>query len=84
MIVDDIISSGTTLATLVRALCESGSAPPICCAVHGIFAGDAYEQLIGAGAAKIVTTNSIPHKTNAIDITGVLAGAVRNIAPQEH
>ena len=84
VIVDDIISSGTTLATLIRALCESGQPRPICCAVHGIFAEDAYEQLIAAGAARIVTTNALPHKTNAIDVTRVLADAARHIAlPQD-
>ena len=79
VIVDDIISSGTTLVTLIRALREAGSPRPVCCAVHGIFAGDAYERLIAAGAAKIVTTNALPHKTNDIDITPVLAETVRQI-----
>ena len=79
VVVDDIISSGTTLATLIRALCEAGNTRPICCAVHGIFAGDAYEKLIAAGAGKIVTTNSLPHKTNGIDLTSALASAIRRI-----
>jgi ribose-phosphate pyrophosphokinase len=84
VIVDDIISSGTTLATLVRALCDSGQSRPVCCAVHGIFADDAYEQLIAAGAARVVTTNALPHKTNAIDVTRVLADAARRIdLPQD-
>ena len=76
VIVDDIISSGMTLVTLIRALREAGNARPVCCAVHGLFADDAYEQLIAAGAAKVVTTNAIPHKTNDIDISGPLANAV--------
>lgn len=84
VIVDDIISSGTTLATLVRALCQSGQRRPICCAVHGIFADDAYEQLIAAGAARVITTNALPHKTNAIDVTRVLADAACRIElPQD-
>jgi len=84
VIVDDIISSGATLATLVRSLQESGRPRPVCCAVHGIFAEDSYEQLIAAGAARIVTTNALPHKTNAIDISGVLADAARRIElPQD-
>ena len=83
VIVDDIISSGTTLATLVRTLREAGSPRPVCCAVHGVFAGDAYEQLIAAGAAKIITTNALPHKTNDIDIAQTLAEAVRRLDPAE-
>ena len=79
VIADDIISSGTTLVTLIHALIEAGSPPPVCCAVHGVFAGDAYDRLRAAG--RIVTTNSIAHETNAIDITGALAEAVLSIAP---
>lgn len=84
VVVDDILSSGTTFATLVRTLRNHGTKPPICCAVHGIFSDHAEELLIAAGAAKIVTTNALPHSTNAIDVTPVLARAVRRIAlPQD-
>ena len=36
--------------------------------VHGVFAGDAYQDLIAPGVSKVITSNTIPHETNAIDI----------------
>jgi ribose-phosphate pyrophosphokinase len=50
--------------------------PPVCIAVHGIFAGDALNELTAAGAGKIVTTNTVPHVTNTIDITALLVQGV--------
>lgn len=81
VIADDIISSGTTLATLVAALRDAGSPPPVCCAVHGLFADNALARLSQAGAGRIVTTNSIAHQTNSIDITSALAESVIRIGP---
>jgi len=52
--------------------------------VHGIFAPDALEALQQAGAGRIVTTNSIAHPSNAIDLAPLLAGAVMRLwQPQE-
>ncbi len=35
-----------------------------------------YEQLLAGGADRIVTTNSVPHDSNAIDLSDVIAAAV--------
>ena len=48
---------------------------PICIAVHGMFADKADEVLSSAGA-RIVTSNSVPHRTNEIDITILLRSDV--------
>lgn len=76
VLVDDIISSGQTMAQTVRHCRAAGSAPPVCVGVHGVFAPDAFAALQQAGAAQVVTTNSIPHASNAIDLAPLLAGAV--------
>ena len=77
VLVDDIISSGQTMAQAVTQCRSAGSAPAVCVGVHGIFAPDALTALQQAGAARIVTTNSIAHPSNAIDLSPLLAGAVR-------
>lgn len=38
--------------------------------------GHAYADLLGAGAARVVTCNTIPHRSNAIDIGDTIADAV--------
>lgn len=76
ILVDDTISTATTMCTAVHQIIDAGYSPPICCAVHGIFSGTAYEDLITAGATRIITTNSVAHECNEIDIGVLLANAL--------
>jgi ribose-phosphate pyrophosphokinase len=73
---DDIVSTGSTLIQTIVRLREAGAEPPVCIAVHGVFAGDAELWLRTAGAAGVVTTNTIEHSTNAIDVVPALLPAV--------
>ena len=74
VIVDDIVSSGRTMIETVRHLKRLGL-PAVCVVIHAVFAGDAYEQLLAAGADTVVSTDSIAHASNAIPIAGLLAVA---------
>jgi ribose-phosphate pyrophosphokinase len=76
VLVDDIISTARTMAAAARLLTAQGFAAPDCMGVHGVFAGDALEVLHGAGVARILTSNSIAHETNAIDVSAPVAQAV--------
>ena len=69
VLVDDIIATGRTMVESVRGLLDLGFPRPVCIGVPAIFAGDAWQVLRAAGPAAIVTTNTIPHPTNAIDVT---------------
>jgi ribose-phosphate pyrophosphokinase len=51
---------------------------PICIAVHGLFADDSDLQLERAGA-RVVTTNSVPHRTNAIELRMLLSDGVKEV-----
>lgn len=74
VLVDDIISSGHTMLEAVRHVRDYNSSQPICLAVHGIFADGSDTALEQAGA-RIVTTNTIPHASNTIDVAQLLADA---------
>ena len=76
VLLDDIIASGATMQEATRLLRRAGWPAPICLAVHAVFAGTAYQALQDAGAAKIATCNTIPHPSNAIDVSRVIASAV--------
>lgn len=76
VLVDDIISTGRTMIETIGHLLRAGMPPPACIGVHGIFAGNAYDDLIGAGALNIVTTNTVAHVSNRIDVSQSLAGAI--------
>lgn len=79
VLVDDIISTARTQIAAVRRLRSAGLRPPVCVGVHAIFAGDAYEALKAAGADRIVTCNTIPHPSNAIDLGALVAGGVGSL-----
>jgi ribose-phosphate pyrophosphokinase len=78
VLVDDIISSGRTMLESVRLVGAAGRGKPVCLAVHGIFA-DRADALLAQGGARVVTSNSIPHLTNEIDVGTILADAVREL-----
>jgi ribose-phosphate pyrophosphokinase len=75
IIVDDIASSGRTAIETLDHLKRLGLPPAVCVVIHPVFAQDAYAQLLAAGPARIVSTDSIPHPSNAISIAGLLARA---------
>lgn len=77
VLIDDIVSSGHTMLETLARLHALGAAPATCIAVHGVFAENADRRLIEAGAARVVSTNTIEHASNAIDVTPVLLPAVR-------
>lgn len=72
VLVDDIISTAQTMIATVGHLQEAGMKPPVCIGIHAVFAGNAYRDLLDAGAASVVTCNTIRHESNAIDITDLL------------
>lgn len=79
VILDDIASSGRTLVRTLDRLREAGARPAVCVVIHAVFAGDAAEDIRRAGAARVVTTDSIPHPSNAIGIAALLADAVEKL-----
>ena len=79
VLIDDIISSGRTMLEAVRHVGQFAKAAPICLAVHGIFADNSDAALIREGA-RIVTTNTVPHSSNAIDIAPLLAKGATDLS----
>ena len=81
VLVDDIISTARTMIATVGHLTRAGLRPPVCVGVHAVFAEGAYEELTAAGAARVVTCNTIPHPSNTIDLCGALAAGVQRLTP---
>lgn len=78
VLVDDIISSGQTMIEAVRLLAKQEWRSPVCIAVHGLFA-DKSDVLLTQLGARVVTSNTVPHPTNALDVGPHLAAAVREL-----
>ncbi|MDX1912496.1 MAG: ribose-phosphate pyrophosphokinase [Saprospiraceae bacterium] len=76
VLVDDIISTAHTMIETVGHLRVAGMAAPVCIGVHPVFAGNAYDDLVAAGAAEVISCNTIQHPSNRIDVAGMLATAI--------
>jgi len=79
ILVDDIISTARTMIETVIHLKEAGMKPPICVGIHAVFSGNAYQDLLDTGVEKIVTCNTIPHPSNAIDLSEGIAKEVMKL-----
>ena len=78
VLVDDIISTARTMIETLGHLKKTGMKAQVCIGVHGIFAGEAFMELLRAGADRVVTTNSIIHATNRIEIAELLLKVIPN------
>ena len=76
VVLDDIISSGHTMAGVVEAALHLGARKAFAVGVHGLFAPGARKLLKQAGAAAVVTCNTVPGPTAKVDVSELLAEAV--------
>jgi ribose-phosphate pyrophosphokinase len=77
VLIDDIISTARTMMVTAEHLSEAGLKPVTCIGVHGLFAGNAYNELLQAGVGKIITCNTIPHHTNKIDMSELIINSLK-------
>lgn len=80
VLVDDIISSGHTMAAAAEVLRAAGWGRPWCIGVHALLDAAGQDLLQRAGVVRIVTCDSVTHPTNAIPLADLLAQAVRACA----
>jgi ribose-phosphate pyrophosphokinase len=78
VLVDDIISTANTMIATVKHIHSLGIHPPICIGIHAVFAGDAYQDLRNSDVEKIITSNTIVHESNAIDVSSIIENALKN------
>lgn len=86
VVVDDMISTGTTVDAAVAALLAQGCRREVVvAATHGLFVGDAAERLGRPEVIRVVTTDSLPPPARAparlerVRLAPLLAEAVRRI-----
>jgi ribose-phosphate pyrophosphokinase len=79
VLVDDVISSGETIAIAAQRCLEQKARRVDVLVTHPLFAQGAIERLQQVGVGEIWSTDSIPHASNCIDLAELLAEAVRKI-----
>lgn len=76
VLMDDVASSGRTLARACEQLLAAGAASVDVAVTHALFAGDALQEIHAAGVGEVWSTDCIAHPSNAIDMSPVLAEAL--------
>jgi len=79
VLVDDIMSSGHTMAAAAQVLRGAGWGRPLCVAVHALLDAASQDMLQRAGVARIVSCDTVPHATNAISVARLLAQGIREV-----
>jgi ribose-phosphate pyrophosphokinase len=77
VIVDDIISTGGTIATAAAMMYNNGANAVHSACVHGVFTGGAYTHLKSAGIREITCSDTIERACSTISAAGVVAKAVK-------
>ncbi|OKO82959.1 phosphoribosylpyrophosphate synthetase [Bradyrhizobium sp. NAS80.1] len=84
LMVDDIVSSGTTLMVAAKALRAMSATAVDAVVTHALFPPAMVTAFTDAGIRSIRSTDSVPHPTNAIALDEILAGALRSELAKTH
>jgi ribose-phosphate pyrophosphokinase len=87
VILDDMIDTAGTLCSAANVLAEKGAGSVYACATHGIFSGNAIDNINNSALTKVVVTDSIQYnrqdketvKIEILSISGLLADAIERI-----
>jgi ribose-phosphate pyrophosphokinase len=79
VLLDDIMSSGHTMAAAAQVLRAAGWAPPLCVGVHALLDPAGLDLLHRSGASRVVSCDTVPHPTNCIPVAALLAAGVRTM-----
>ena len=78
VLLDDMASTGRTLATAAAGLLARGAATVDVAVTHGLFIDDAVAQLQAAGIRHVWSSDSVPHASNCVSVAPLLADALRS------
>ncbi len=79
VVIDDIVSSGGTMAAIVERTAQDTQQPTIYVAVHALAKHLPQRITTNANFAELVSCNSVPHPSNRIDIAGSLIADVQDL-----
>ena len=79
ILVDDMASTGQTLAQTARALAAHKPAAIAAVLTHALFVGDALTVLQEAGITQIASSDSIVHASNAVQLAPLLAEHIQQL-----
>jgi len=78
VVVDDIISTGGTIATAAGMLYQQGATDVYTACVHGVFTNGAYARLMTTGIRDVICSDTIERACSRITAADRIAEAIRN------
>ena len=79
VLLDDIASSGQTLAQTARLLLQAGARSVDVAVTHALFANDALAVVKASGVKHIWSTDSVPHESNCVGLSPLLAEVLQAV-----
>lgn len=78
VLLDDVASSGHTLATAAALALAAGAASVDVAVTHALLAGDALQRIHQAGVGAFWSTDSVAHESNVVALAPLLAEALNS------
>jgi ribose-phosphate pyrophosphokinase len=79
VLVDDMISTGHTIAGCARSLLERGARAVYCAVTHALGGNETIRMLHGAGVEKVWSTDSVASSRGVIETAPLLAAAIEDV-----
>ncbi|MCW5636002.1 MAG: ribose-phosphate diphosphokinase [Rubrivivax sp.] len=76
VLLDDVASTGRTLAGAAQAALAAGASSVDVAVTHALFVGDALAHVRSAGVRHVWSSDSVPHASNCVSIVPLLAEAL--------
>ncbi len=89
VILDDMISSGSTLLHAATEIARRGAESIMACATHPVFSGSACANVMKSSITEVIVTNTLPFdssrcpKVKILDVSGILAETIHRIHSNE-
>lgn len=80
VLLDDVASSGRTVARAAQLLRAAGAASVDVAVTHALFAGDALQVIRDAGVAEVWSTDCIAHPSNVVSMAPAIAQALQGLS----
>lgn len=76
VLLDDVASTGHTVAQATRLLLAAGAASVDVAVTHALFAGNAMQLILDAGVGEVWSTDCINHPSNSVSMAAPIAEAL--------
>ena len=77
VLIDDMVSTGSTIRKATQLLFDAGATRVDLYVTHMLSSPEDTTGLYAAGIGRIVSTDSVRHPTNVVELASILAGALR-------